>query len=188
LIVAKTIKEAGPLVLSTVADLSGPAVAPIDLLARYRQGPHASCAAYATISLELNTALLEQPGPSCCPAHLSLDAEVSHGALCKALVHAEVDRDRFLDLNCEMITALGLPAVFTIDCTAAPRPRPRAPPAPGATCSTSEPERTTSPGGATRWWLPWERKLSTLSPGRPRRAIKSSLRRSWFPPRRSFIP
>jgi hypothetical protein len=107
---------------STVSDLSSPAVAASDLLARYRQGFHASCATYATTLLEMSTALLEQPGPSCCPAHLSLDTEVSHGGLYKALVRADIDTAEFQNLNLEIVAALGLPAVFTVDCTAVARP------------------------------------------------------------------
>jgi len=109
-------------VLSTVPHLSTPAVAKSDLLREYRRLLHNSCRTYATSLLDVTTSLLEQPGPVCCAAHLSLEADVTHGALYKALVKGSVDRGRFWDLNIQTLTALELPAVFTVDCTPVARP------------------------------------------------------------------
>jgi hypothetical protein len=70
----------------------------------------------------LTDALLTTPGPVCCPAHLSLEADVGHGALYKALTRGAVDADALAQVQLGLFKEMELSPVFTVDCTAVARP------------------------------------------------------------------
>jgi hypothetical protein len=58
----------------------------------------------------------------CCPAHLSLETDVGHGALYKALARGEIDTNALRQVQLGLFREMELSPVFTIDCTGIPRP------------------------------------------------------------------
>lgn len=102
-----------------VKGASGNTRSPLD---HYREEFFNSCRGYGTSLFELTDALLTVPGPVCCPAHLSLEAEVGHGALYKALVRGTIDTTALKSVQLGLFTHLGLSPVFTVDCTSIARP------------------------------------------------------------------
>jgi len=91
-------------------------------LSHYREAVYGTCANYRQSLFEMTDALLTYPGPVCCPAHLSLETEVGHGALYRALAEGEINTAAVRLVQLDLFRDMDLAPVFSIDCTGIPRP------------------------------------------------------------------
>lgn len=156
------------------------------LLNTYRKGFYEACESYGRSLHDIVDGMLGLPNAVCCPAHLSLEVEVGHGAIYKALSRGKIDTTALRALNLQVWKDLNLPPIFTFDCTAVPRPN--SPTSPELTMQhlPDKEHRRVQPGwcyqtvcaqtpGHNSWNLVVDsRRLAVAAAGSPGRTTKAS--------------